>query len=109
MTPSDPLGQGPFPLLARFRFRMRALGEIRLPVYPGSAWRGLLGHGLRRTACVTRAPTCDGCLLIQACVYAQLFETPPPPGLELPGFSAVPHPFVLDIDPGSIRYAPIDP
>lgn len=92
-------GPGPFPQLARFRFRMRAQDEIRLPPYPGSAWRGLLGHGLRRTACVTRQPTCNGCLLVHGCVYSQLFETPPPPGLALPGFSAVPHPFVLDLDP----------
>lgn len=93
----------PFPEIARVRFTLRALGPIRLPEYPGSAWRGLLGHGLRRTACVTRAPDCRGCLLIHGCVYAQLFETPPPPGVALQGFSAVPHPFVLDLDPHSPR------
>ena len=45
------------PDLARFRFGLRALDPIRLTEYPGSAWRGLLGHGLRRTVCVTRQPT----------------------------------------------------
>lgn len=110
MSLSDPTAPGHFPLLARFRFRMRALEPIRLPPYSGSAWRGLLGHGLRRSACVTRAPTCEGCLLIQGCVYPQMFETPPPPGLDLPGFSAVPHPFVLNIDPRSPRqHAPGEP
>lgn len=88
-----------FPPVARFRFRLTALDPIRLPEYAGSAWRGLLGHGLRRTACVTRQPVCDGCLLLQGCVYARLFETPPPPDLGQPGFTAMPHPFVLDIDP----------
>ncbi|NCA70630.1 MAG: CRISPR system precrRNA processing endoribonuclease RAMP protein Cas6 [Sphingobacteriia bacterium] len=90
----------PFPALARFRFGLTALDPIRMPDYPGSAWRGLLGHGLRRTACVTRQPTCDGCLLRQSCVYSTLFETP---GAEDDGYSTLPHPFVLDIDPSAPR------
>lgn len=94
----------PFPEITRFRFRLLALDRIQLPAYPGSAWRGLLGHGLRHTACVTRQPSCAGCLLIHGCVYSQLFETPPPPGADLPGFSAVPHPFVLNIDPRAPRH-----
>jgi DNA-binding transcriptional regulator of glucitol operon len=87
------------PTLARFRFELQALDPIALPEYPGSAWRGLLGHGLRRTACVTGQPTCAGCLLIHACVYSALFETPPPPGKDIVGFTAMPHPFVLQLDP----------
>ena len=83
------------PPLARFRVHFTAQEPIRLPEYSGSAWRGLLGHGLRRTACVTRQPTCTGCLLIQQCVYSTLFETPDAEGA--PGGS--PHPFVLAIDP----------
>jgi hypothetical protein len=109
--PSDPSRTGlpasPLPDLARFRFGLRALDPLRLPEYPGSAWRGLLGQGLRRTACVTRQHSCAGCLLIHGCVYSQLFETPPPPGLELRGFTAMPHPYALDIDPSAPReYAP---
>ncbi len=97
---ADALAIG-LPELARFRFGLRALEPIRLPEYPGSAWRGLLGHGLRRTVCVTRQPNCQGCLLIQGCAYSQLFETPPPPGLDVSGFTAMPHPYVLDIDPSA--------
>ncbi len=87
-----------FPLLARFRFRLEALEPIRLPPYAGSAWRGLLGRGLRRTTCVTRQPTCEGCLLIRSCVYSTLFETPPPQAVAPQGYTALPHPYVLDID-----------
>jgi hypothetical protein len=94
---------GRFPDLARFAFALRARDSIALPEYPGSAWRGLLGHGLRRSACVTRQPTCAGCLLVQSCVYSLIFETPPPPDLDIAGFTAMPHPFVLDIDPGAPR------
>lgn len=88
-----------FPAVARFRFMLRAEDRIRLPDYAGSAWRGLLGHGLRRTACVTRQPTCEGCLLVHNCVYSTLFETPATPQAAKHGYSALPHPFVLDIDP----------
>ncbi len=95
-----------FPALARFRFQLRALDPIELPEYAGSAWRGLLGHGLRRTACVTRQPTCAGCLLTHTCVYSLLFETPPPPGQDLTGFTAVAHPYVLDLDPRMPRRYP---
>ena len=70
---------------------------------PGSAWRGLLGHGLRRTACVTRQPTCTGCLLVHNCVYSTLFETPPGAEHAQDGYSALPHPFVLDLDPTAPR------
>lgn len=102
----------PFPPLARFRFLFEAIETVRLPSYPGSAWRGLLGQGLRRTACVTRQPTCAGCLLVQTCVYSTFFETPAPPGPAGRGYSALPHPFVLDIDPRAptliVEGAPFD-
>ncbi|WP_328984360.1 hypothetical protein [Thiorhodovibrio winogradskyi] len=45
--------------LLRLRFFCSALDPIRLPFFSGSAWRGLLGHSLRRSVCVTRAPQCD--------------------------------------------------
>jgi len=106
MVPDDFDGREPvgrFPDLTRFRFELRALDIIQFPEYPGSTWRGLLGHGLRQTACVTRQPTCAGCLLTHACVYSVLFETPPPPGKDIVGFTAMPHPFSLDIDPAAPR------
>ena len=91
------------PPLTRLRFRLRALDAIRLPAYSGSAWRGLLGHGLRRTACVTRAPRCDGCLLLNHCVYASLFETHAPLGVDTKRFAASPRPYVLDLNPTAPR------
>ncbi|MBK1642780.1 hypothetical protein CKO12_13050 [Chromatium okenii] len=93
----------PFPPLARFQFHLEAHDTIRLPDYAGSAWRGLLGRGLRRTACVTHQTTCVGCLLVQSCVYSTMFETPASPTQALGGYTALPHPFVLDIDPNAPR------
>ena len=60
---------------AVFQFELVAKDELRLPRYKGSAFRGLLGHALKRTVCVTRMDRCDGCLLRQDCVYAYIFET----------------------------------
>ncbi len=34
--------------LARLRAELCTRDPIRLPPYAGSAWRGLLGHGLRQ-------------------------------------------------------------
>ena len=87
-----------FPPIARVRFECEAIESMRLPPYPGSAWRGLLGHSLRRTVCVTRQRTCDGCLLVGTCSYSVFFESPPASPENAKRSTALPHPFVLDVD-----------
>jgi len=111
MSRSDPTAL-PVPALRleRVRFHCQALDPIRLPRYSGSAWRGLLGHSLRRSVCVTRAPTCDGCLLRSHCVYSTFFETPPACAKTAKRYSALPHPFVLEPPPaGEREFAPGEP
>jgi hypothetical protein len=93
----------PFPPIRRLRFRFRAIDPIRLPGYSGSAWRGLLGQSLRQTVCVTREPSCDGCLLLSQCVYSTFFESPPKTAEAAERFSAMPHPFVLEPEIGRGR------
>lgn len=88
-----------FPPLASYRFDFIADEPIRLPPYAGSAWRGLLGQGLRRTVCVTRQPNCSGCLLFESCLYSSLFESPPRDPADQARYTAVPHPFVLQVAP----------
>ena len=90
----------------RVRFQLEALDPIRLPGYSGSAFRGLLGHSLRRSVCVTRAPNCDGCLLRQHCVYSTFFESPALPAQAGQRYSALPHPFVLEPPPAGQRVIP---
>ena len=87
-----------FPALQRLRFIFEAIEPIRLPEYSGSAWRGLLGRGLRESACVTRAPRCEGCLLIQHCSYSIFFESPPTDPEVAARYNALPHPYVLEPD-----------
>ncbi len=83
--------------LSRYRFNLQALEDIQLPAYSGSAWRGVLGHALKRTVCVTRERDCRGCLLYRSCVYPYLFETPPAPQAQkLRKYPAAPHPFVIE-------------
>ena len=91
------------PPLIRLRVAMQALDPIHLPPFAGSAWRGLLGHGLRQAACVTRARDCDGCLLQAHCVYPRVFEPLPPPGEDGRRFAAPPRPYLLNIDPQAGR------
>ena len=82
--------------LKTYRFHFDTAKPIRLPDYPGSAWRGALGHALKRTVCVVRNIVCSQCLLKHACAYSYIFETPPPADTEkMRKYTTTPHPFVL--------------
>lgn len=84
------------PSINRYRFVFELLSPLVLSEYSGSAWRGLLGHGLRRVSCVTRARTCDGCPLTDSCVYASVFESRSAKSGQ-GRFQVKPHPFVLTV------------
>lgn len=89
--------------LARYRLLFRAERELYGRGYRGSAWRGVLGHALKRMVCVTRAQTCDGCLLEESCTYTYVFETRSKPTGILGQTEAAPHPFVLQVDSLALR------
>jgi len=73
-----------------------------LAKYPGSAWRGALGHALKRTVCIVRNTACAECMLKSSCAYAYIFETPPPAdSIKMRKYNASPHPFVLQFDSSS--------
>ncbi|WP_200345549.1 CRISPR system precrRNA processing endoribonuclease RAMP protein Cas6 [Halochromatium glycolicum] len=100
--PANPL-PAPALRLTRLRFDCDALEPIHLPAYSGSAWRGLIGRSLRHSVCVTRQPTCDGCLLRSQCAYSTFFESPPASPETAARYSALPHPFVLEPGPPGRR------
>lgn len=86
-----------------YRFHFNATFPLKLPEYPGSAWRGALGHALKRTVCVVRNTPCNLCLLKNACAYSYIFETPPPVATEkMRKYTAMPHPFVLRLSQNAI-------
>ncbi len=79
-----------------YRFYFATDSAVRLPRYPGSAWRGAFGHALKKTVCVVRNTPCNQCMLKSACAYSYVFETPPPADTEkMRKYTAAPHPFVL--------------
>jgi hypothetical protein len=79
-----------------YRFYFSTTSKVRLPDYPGSAWRGAFGHALKRTVCVVKNTPCNTCLLKNACAYPYIFETPPPADAEkMRKYNAAPHPFVF--------------
>ncbi len=86
------------PLIAikTYRFYFKTTSAPRLPIFAGSAWRGALGHALKKTVCVVRNQPCNQCLLKNACAYSIVFETPLPSNAEkMRKYTAAPHPFVL--------------
>ena len=79
-----------------YRFYFATDSAVRLPDFPGSAWRGAFGHALKKTVCVVRNTPCNQCMLKNACAYSYVFETPPPANAEkMRKYTAAPHPFVL--------------
>ncbi|MER2527625.1 MAG: CRISPR system precrRNA processing endoribonuclease RAMP protein Cas6 [Candidatus Competibacter denitrificans] len=92
--------------IAVYRLEFIAQDSVQLAIYAGSAWRGVLGHALKRLVCVTREPTCPPCLLYRSCVYPYVFETPPDPAIgKLRKYPAAPHPYVLRPGPGGVHPA----
>lgn len=88
---------------SEFQVQFSTSGPPKLPRYPGSAWRGALGHALKRTVCVVRDTACVDCMLYRSCAYPYIFETPPSPDAEkMRLYKAAPHPFVIAVDAPSV-------
>lgn len=87
----------------RYWFSATAEQPLLLPAYAGSMLRGAFGHALRRLACMTRKPECQGCPLLATCPYPMIFETPPLPEHPLQKFSQMPNPYVIEPPLGGNR------
>jgi len=82
-----------------YRLRFVSDAPVHFSDFPGSAWRGALGHSLARLACTSGARGCPPCMQPQACAYGYLFETAPPPGAaKMRKYNQVPHPFTLRLE-----------
>ncbi len=70
---------------------------MELPEFKGSTFRGAFGHTFRRLVCSQGDLDCAKCDLRLACVYAQVFDSFPPPDSEVLRKNAdVPRPYVLE-------------
>lgn len=98
----------PFPMV-RYRLQATVQRAIDLPEYAGSTLRGIFGHALKRSVCITRLPECRPCALYRSCAYPAVFETPPPDDARRT-YSQIPNPFVVEPPPlGERRYEPGEP
>lgn len=81
-----------------FRFILEAGAKgMELPPFYGSTLRGAFGGAFKRIACANPGlESCHKCDLEQACPYAYIFETSPPPGTDrLNNYEDIPRPFML--------------
>ncbi|MEJ5370183.1 MAG: CRISPR system precrRNA processing endoribonuclease RAMP protein Cas6 [Bryobacteraceae bacterium] len=86
--------------VGRYRLEFRAERAYEIRGYRGSAWRGLLGHALKKLVCITRDLRCADCLIYRSCVYPYVFETPEERGTAPASVAeAAPHPYVLAVAP----------
>jgi hypothetical protein len=87
--------------------KLKALNEILLPAYKGSALRGGFGHALKQVACALKRLDCSACMLRDRCVYLYLFETPPPEDAEMMRlYTSAPHPFIIEPPDSDARIVP---
>jgi len=75
--------------------RLAFEGDGTLSGFFENTLRGMFGLSLREIACVTRAPTCDGCTLAASCVYAQTLTPHAPDGTMLTGVGSAPPPYLF--------------
>lgn len=102
---------------SRFRARLLVVGErsVALPPFAGSAFRGALGHGMRRVR-YGRKAGCPTCAVRSECryqdLYAYMFESPADHPFIMPAAEALgktaanfPQPFVLEPPEGGEYFA----
>lgn len=93
----------PLPGLLRVRCELEALASLELPPWTGSLLHGALGQAVRTMECTAacgaaHAPSPDA----SRCLYARLFEAPPPADSKSRAASVRPAPFVLEVEaPGA--------
>lgn len=81
--------------VARFRVVTRAVDDLGLPWYQGSALRGAFGRAFRNVCCSMGKAECTGCVLVSACAYARVFEAGPADGGDRFKYRDVPRPFII--------------
>lgn len=82
--------------VVRLRFQFQARSCIRFPPFSGSMLRGVFGRALRSVSCLTKAKSCNGCLLRANCPYSRIFEPQLSECIDSSKYSAVPPGYVFE-------------
>jgi len=83
-------------LFGHYRLQLQPQRPPKFSDFPGSAWRGAIGHALKRTVCITQQRECKGCLLHASCLYPYLYDTPPNPQVgKMRRYQTAPHPYIV--------------
>jgi len=79
------------------RLNFTCQSAVRFNPFSASAWRGCLGHHLKKAVCTVRGQSsCQTCILRHVCVYTQVFDVMSKMGTQktrLP--QAIPVPYVI--------------
>ena len=80
----------------QFRFRLTWTSKVTLPLFKGSAFRGVLGFAMRALVCPhDPSAQCQDCSDACTCPYAILYESIPASGTATRRFRDTPKPFVI--------------
>ena len=60
--------------IIRLTVNIEAIQKVSWPHYAGSTLRGAFGRALRKSACITQKPVCDGCSFRENCSYGVVFD-----------------------------------
>lgn len=83
----------------KFQITIEAVSDLKLPYYKGSTFRGGFGNMFKKIVCALKRNECFDCILKSKCIYAYVFETPPPENVNLFNmnkYEKIPHPFVIE-------------
>ena len=85
-------------LFGKYFFSCVFEDDAILPLYKGSTFRGVFGHGLKQVVCALKRQDCNDCLLREKCVYAFVFELPALTNqpTDKKRIAAPPHPYVIE-------------
>jgi CRISPR-associated endoribonuclease Cas6 len=82
--------------LHKYRINLKAKELIHLPLYKGSALRGVFGYALRRVVCAIKKSACDDCILRLKCIYSAIMETPiSEDHPDFRKYKKAPHPYII--------------
>ncbi len=82
----------------RYSFTCTFETDAALPPYKGSTIRGIFGHALKKVVCALKKQDCKSCLLSSKCIYPNIFEMSPDPGVPAgrKRIASPPHPYVIE-------------